>query len=95
VNTEDEERIAAQVLDRIRGGPQKRMEDLAGKMHQYKSLPISAFIEDVRRFVLTGKQIDSFDEPPDLNRFWADYELLTGETVSPETKQNTPIECCA
>lgn len=91
MDEKEERRIADVVLDRIRGGPLKRMIHLADGAH----MSVTEFLAATKRFVDTGKQIDSFEDPEDLARFWADYELLTGDVVPSNMRQENPIECCA
>lgn len=82
------------VLDRMRGGPRSRLQDIADEA----GLSLDELLDGMKRFV-TGDQswqdmirlgVDSPDV--DLQRFWDDFELVTGTPVPPD-KRNSPFTC--
>ncbi len=81
-----------QVLDRIRGGPKQRLQDLA----QVCEMSYEQLMEKLDGLVDgTGDGIHlGFDTPDyDSAQVWADYELITKKVVSQDAKDSWLISC--
>lgn len=95
--TED---VVDNVFDRMQGGPRKRLEKLATQV----GLELHVLLPRLRDFLDKGTLVDwpsgwGFHYVEDtyeggLQRFWADYELTTGDVVAPDMRGEEPFDCC-